>query len=533
MAESYDYVIVGGGSAGCVLANRLSEDPGVRVMLLDAGPDDREVSPGIRASLEQPPRFQLLQDSPVDWGYWSEPEPELGGRSILLPRGKVLGGSSALMAGMCIRGNPGDYDEWVELGNPGWRYDELLPWFIRSERNLGQGLTPGYHGTEGPTAVSDLPSHTDPGRRFLQATEDLGHRRNADFNDARQEGTGYYQFFLRDGVRVNASTAYLTDEVRRRPNLTITTRAQAMAVLFAPETARAAGVRYEDRRDGARTPVEVQAEREVIVSCGAFDSPKLLELSGIGPGDELRRFGIQPVVDLPGVGRNLQEHLIAPVAHLYRPGTGPGGLVGYGIEGALFTRTRRGLRTPDLQLIFNHGLLGPPGQRVLPVGFMVVPVLIDPESRGEVRLRSDYHGAPPRIFGRYLSRRRDLDALVAGVRLGVEIASHPAFDAIRGPRLALVPERGAEMPTVREIRDYIAAAAGTLYHPAGTCQMGPDPEDRRDPAVVDPELRVHGAEGLRVVDASVMPRVTSGNTHAPTTMIAEKAADLIRGRGPA
>jgi choline dehydrogenase len=534
VSETYDYVIVGAGSAGCVLANRLSEDPGVRVLLLDAGPDPAtEVGPDIQESLREPARFQLMQGSTVDWKYQTQPVEGLDNRRIPVPRGRLLGGCSTFMAGICLRGNRLDYEEWTAEGNPGWRYEDVLPYFKRLESNRGSSIDPAFHGLDGPMVVSDLPEHTPAGWAFLAAGQALGHPRNEDFNGARQEGVGFYQSYLDGGVRVNSYGSYLTAAVKARPNLTIESFALATSVTLECRDGawRATGLAYEDHRGGGRAPRRVTAAREVLVSCGTIDSPKLLMLSGLGPDEELRRHGLAIRVSLPGVGKNLQDHLIAPVVFAYREGTQPAQVIGYGIEGGLFVKTRRSRRKPDLQLILNHALLGPPQTPVVPVAFMVVPLLVNPESCGEVRLGGSQVGSPPRIQGNFLSRSADLELVVEGVRTALRIALHPAFDALRGPRLFPPVPKGADpaaFPTDGEIQQFIRGFAGTLFHPAGTCRMGPRPHDGQRPAVVDARLRVHGVAGLRVVDASVMPNITTGNTHTPTTMIAEKAADMIK-----
>jgi choline dehydrogenase len=535
MESRFDYIVVGAGSAGCVVASRLSEDPACRVLLLDAGPDS---APQAHAVTEQelswirrPALFQYMQDSRLDWSYWTEPQPGLGGRSVFTPRGKVVGGSSTFIAGLFVRGDRADFDGWAHQGNTGWSYQEVKPYFLRSERNLRQGISREYHNTKGPLTVSDLPSLSAATRTYLAACRDLGYRPNDDFNGPDQEGFGVYQFYVDDqGRRVNSANGYLTADVRSRPNLYIRDHSVVERLLVSPErgSARATGVRLLDRSDGGRTAVELTVRREVILSAGALDSPRLLMLSGIGPREELDRHGIPVVHVLPGVGRNLHDHLVVPTGYLYRPGTAPREVIGSAIDGGMFLKSNSGLAAPDLQFVFNHALLGPPGD-ILPIGFQLVPVMLHPWSRGRVRLLSPFPFAPPMIDAGYLSDPRDLPVLMNAMRHTLRILHHGAFDAIRGDRIPEAPAPPANASD-REIEDYIRRSATSLFHPAGTCRMGPagDPN-----AVVDPELRVCGVEGLRVVDASVMPTITSGNLHTPTVMIGEKGADMISRRAGA
>jgi choline dehydrogenase len=530
MESRFDYIIVGAGSAGCVIASRLSEDPGCRVLLLDAGPDSapqaQEVTEQELSWIRRPALFQYMQDSRLDWRYWTEPQPELGGRSVFTPRGRVIGGTSTFIAGLFVRGDRADFDGWARQGNAGWSYQEVKPYFLRSERNLRQGISREYHNATGPLAVSDLPSLSNATRAYLAACRDLGYRPNDDFNGPDQEGFGIYQFYVDgQGRRVNSASGYLTTEVRSRPNLSIRDHSVVERLLVSPgrNSARTTGVRLLDRNEGGRVAVELTARREVILSCGAIDSPRLLMLSGIGPREELDRHGIPAVHVLPGVGRNFHDHLVVPTGYLYRPGTEPREVIGSAIDGGMFLRSTAGLSAPDLQFVFNHALLGPPGE-ILPIGFQLVPVMLHPWSRGCIRLLSPFPFAPPMIEAGYLTDPRDLPVLMNAMRHTLRVLHHGAFDAIRGSKIPEAPAPAANAGD-RELEDYIRRSATSLFHPAGTCRMGPP----GDPgAVVDPELRVHGVEGLRIVDASVMPALTSGNAHTPTVMIAEKASDLIR-----
>ena len=520
--STYDYIVVGAGSAGCVVASRLTEDPHTRVLLLEAGGDDRVKEVRIPAA------FCKLFKSTRDWNYSTEEEPHLNHRRLYWPRGKMLGGSSSMNAMIYIRGNPSDYDCWRDLGNPGWGFADVLPYFKKSQ-NQERGASQ-FHATGGPVSVSDLRYVNEITRAFLAATHELGIPANADFNGPTQDGTGLYQVTQKNGSRQSAFDAFLRP-VRRHSNLTILSRAHATRVLI--EGTRATGIEYTV--DGSLQ--QVRADREVILAAGAVNSPELLLLSGIGPADELKRTGIAPVHDLPGVGKNLQDHPMVSVAYAcLKPVSlqsaesllnfaqwlllkrGP--LTSNVAEAGAFIRTREGLAAPDLQLLFgpayyvNHGLA-----RHEEHAFGFGPTLVMPESRGNITLRSPNPLDSPAIRANYLSTEADIRVILEGVRLSRKLAHTKALEPYTGEELY----PGAHVKTDEDAVHFIRAEAQTLYHPVGTCKMGTD-----SLAVVDPRLRVHGIEQLRVVDASIMPRIPAGNTNAPTIMIAEKASDFIR-----
>lgn len=524
-----DYVIVGGGSAGCVLAARLSEDPAVQVALLEAGPADTSVLIHCPAGLAL-----LAKNGQANWAFETEPQPGLNGRRGYQPRGKVLGGSSSVNAMIYARGHRADYDAWAAAGNPGWGWDDVLPYFKRAEHN--ERGADAWHGTGGPLNVMDLRSPSRFGQVFIEAARQAGFPENRDFNGAEQEGVGMYQVTHKAGERYSAAKAYLAPN-RGRPNLHIITGAHATKVLF--EGRRAIGVAY---REG-RTAMELRARREVILSSGALLSPQLLMLSGVGPGEQLRAFGIPVVHDLPGVGSNLHDHVdvvqVVNAAHL----TDLFGLSGAGLLNAVrgileWRRHRTGLLTtnfaeaggfiksapsealPDLQLHFVIGKLVDHGRKtVFGHGYSCHVCLLRPRSRGSIGLRSPDPFAAPRIDPNFLSDPDDVRRLVRGFQVMRGILAQPALAGHRGQELPV----SAAARTDAEIEQFVRNFADTIYHPVGTCRMGSDAG-----AVVDAQLRVHGVDGLRVVDASVMPSIVGGNTNAPVIMIGEKAADLIR-----
>ena len=520
--SSYDYIVVGAGSAGCVLAARLTENPQARVLLLEAG------GPDSAKEVQIPAAFSRLFKTSVDWNCSTEEEPHLNGRRLYWPRGKMLGGSSSMNAMIYMRGNHLDYDHWKNLGNDGWGFRDVLPYFKKSE-NQERGASE-YHGSGGPLNVSDLRYVNTLTRAFLGAAEEIGIRANPDFNAATQEGAGLNQVTQKNGRRHSAADAYLRPALGRS-NLHVVTRANATRVLL--QRSRATGVAY--LRDGVAC--EARAASEVILAAGTIHSAQLLLISGIGPADELKCAGIRPLHDLPGVGKNLQDHPMVSVGYLCKQPVSlataetlpnflrylllkRGPLVSNVAEAGIFWRTRDGLQVPDMQLLFgpayyrNHGL-----EKSKQHAFGFGPTLITPESRGSVTLRSAGPFEAPAIRANYLSHDSEMRTMIQGVRLSRELAHTKAFEPFRGEEL----HPGVCATTDEQIAAFLRAEIQTLYHPVGTCKMGSDPL-----AVVDARLRIHGIEGLRVVDASIMPRVTAGNTNAPTIMIAEKAADMIR-----
>ncbi|MBN9391408.1 MAG: choline dehydrogenase [Chloroflexi bacterium] len=518
----YDYLVIGAGSAGCVLANRLTEDPNCTVLLVEAGGSDK------KREISIPAAFSKLFKTAWDWAYETQEQPELNNRRLYWPRGKMLGGSSSLNAMIYIRGHRQDYDGWAALGNAGWSFEEVLPYFKKAE-NQERGASQ-YHGVGGPLNVSDLRTINPLTQAFVRSGEEAGLKFNPDFNGADPEGVGFYQVTQKRGQRDSTATAYLKPALQR-PNLTVITDSQVTRLLV--ENKKVVGVVYQ--HNGHLT--EMKAGREVLLCGGAINSPQLLLLSGIGPAEHLRSLGIEVVLDLPGVGRNLQDHLVTGVAYtcsqplsladaeklghvanylLFRKGP----LSSNVAEGGGFVKTVPDAPIPDLQFHFapvyfiNHGFIRPQGH-----GFMIGPTLIHPKSRGYLELCSADPLAAPLIQPRYLSDPQDWAVLVAGFKLARKIGEAGAFDAYR--KEEYLPGPAAQDDEA--IRQHISNYSETLYHPTGTCKMGND-----EMAVVDSHLRVRGVEGLRVVDTSIMPEIVGGNTNAPVIMIAEKAADLIR-----
>lgn len=527
--DTFDYLIVGGGSAGCVLAARLSEDPQVRVALLEAGPADRNVLIHCPLGIAG-----LALTGMANWQFETVAQAGLNGRKGYQPRGRVLGGSSSLNAMIYVRGQRQDYDHWAEQGNPGWSYDEVLPYFLRAEDNARGAST--HHGVGGPLHVMDLPSPNPLGARFVEAARQAGYPINPDFNGASQEGVGPYQVTQKNGERCSAARAYLTPNLAR-PNLQVFTQAHICRILT--EQRRAVGVEFVQQGQTR----QLRARREVLLCAGALQSPQLLMLSGIGPGAHLQAHGIETVHDLPGVGQHLHDHMDV-VQVLDAPRLKES--IGISVSGARkaiqaafeWRRQRTGLltsnaaeaggfiksasteATPDLQLHFVVAkLVNHARSLVLGHGLSCHVCLLRPLSRGSVQLASAQPMDAPLIDPRFLSHPDDLRRLVQGFKQMRDVLHQPALASLGARETA----HSAAAQSDTEIADFIRNNGDTIYHPVGSCRMGPGAMD-----VVDARLKVHGMQGLRVVDASIMPRIVSGNTNAPTIMVAEKAADMVR-----
>ncbi|MDO9196428.1 GMC family oxidoreductase [Rhodoferax sp.] len=525
----FDYIIIGGGSAGCVLAARLSENPDVTVALLEAGPADSSVLIHCPAGLAL-----IAKNGQANWKFDTVPQPGLNGRQGYQPRGKVLGGSSSVNAMIYARGHRADYDHWAAEGNPGWGYDEVLPYFKRAEHN--ERGADAFHGTGGPLNVMDLRSPNRFGPVFVEAGQQAGFAHNPDFNGAGQEGVGMFQVTHKNGERFSAAKAYLTPN-RARPNLRVFTGAHTTRILL--ERKRAVGVEFHHEGEVK----QLKAKREVLLCAGALQSPQILMLSGIGSHDHLLENGIATLHDLPGVGQNLHDHVdVVLVAEAPQAkdlfGLSLTGMV-RAIKGIFeWRKLRSGMLTtnfaeaggfiksqasepiPDLQLHFvigklvNHGRTTTFGH-----GYSCHVCLLRPRSRGSVRLDSKDPLAPPLIDPNFLGVRDDMDRLMRGFKLMRHILSQPALATIHGKELPASAAAQSDAQIEHFIRDH----ADTIYHPVGSCRMGNGPLD-----VVDARLCVRGIEALRVVDASIMPRIVGGNTNAPVIMIAEKAADMIK-----
>ncbi len=526
---NFDYIVVGGGSGGCVLAARLSEDPSVSVALIEAGPADKNILIHVPAGLAL-----MAQTHTANWNFDSVPQKGLNGRVGWTPRGKVLGGSSSVNAMIYIRGHKADYDHWADEGNEGWSYDEVLPYFRRAEHN--ERLNDEYHGNTGPLNVMDLRSPNKTLQAFIDAGREAGFPITDDFNGAEQEGIGPYQVTHKNGERFSAAKAYLTPNLGRK-NLTVFTEAHTTRILF--EGKRATGVEF--RRAGRVE--QIGANHEVLMAAGALQTPQILMLSGIGPAAELTKHGIGVIHDLPGVGQNLHDHVDAvqvvdapQMKETFGVSLGGIGRVLKGIpewrnkrsgmlttnfaEAGGFIKSQASEAIPDLQLHYVVGKLIDHGRKtVIGHGFSTHVCLLRPQSRGSVTLASADPMAAPRIDPNFFDHPDDMQRLVRGFRLMRDVMNQPALAKLGGKELA----RSASATTDEQIEQFIRNYGDTIYHPVGTCRMGSGAMD-----VVGADLRIHGLEGIRVVDASMMPRIIGGNTNAPTIMVAEKASDMIK-----
>ncbi|MBL4721224.1 MAG: GMC family oxidoreductase N-terminal domain-containing protein [Alphaproteobacteria bacterium] len=523
-----DYVIIGAGSAGCVLADRLSED-GANVVLLEAGPKDRNPMIHIPAGVRS-----LLYHPTINWNYSTEPQEGTGGRRIHWPRGKVLGGSSSINGMQYVRGNAADYDGWAQRGCRGWTFEDVLPYFKKSE-SYRNGGDPEVRGSDGPLVVEDARTILPITHRFVEAAQQAGFKLNSDYNGKEQEGVSYSQMTRQGRFRASTARTYLS-RAKGRPNLKIETEAVATKLLL--EDGKCVGVAY---RQGDQDR-EIRVEREVILSGGSINSPHLLQVSGIGPGEHLRSIGVEVKHDLSGVGGNLSDHYVTRISHRVKNAVtinqmarmprvipeiirwlvkGDGALTFGATTVMVFTRSREGLSSPDLQFLFAPVSFDPVRKSELErePGMAIAICPGRPDSRGTIMAASPDPLQAPTITPNYLSAESDLEVMLSGVKQARSIFAAPTL----APYTAGETRPNSPIETIDDMRKYAQETGTTVYHPVGTCKMGEDPE-----AVVDSRLRVHGIKGLRVIDASVMPVVTTGNTNAPTIMIAEKGADMIR-----